>query len=271
MLNCPPTFGMYAFDAAVNDAAVVDVPRGPAFEVDVPALLAAARAQPRPPKLLFLASPNNPDGGVLSDGALLQLLAGLPSTLVVLDEAYVEFTDAPSRCPWVVAGGPSGGPSGGHRNLAVLRTFSKRAALAGLRVGYGCFHASLVPFLWRAKQPYNVSVAADVAARAALSNPGYLARVRGALVAERGALTALLSSFGPRLAPYPSEANFVLCRVAGGAGAARELQRELAEGDGIVVRYYAGPERLAGCVRVSVGTPDHTRRLGVALRRILGG
>jgi len=174
---------------------VVDVPRlpPPHFNIDVDGIRRAVLDHK--PKLLFLTSPNNPDGGVLSS-ADLDVLLELP-VLVVLDEAYVEFSgiitsriaDVPKR-----------------DNLIVLRTFSKRAALAGkcvssthcssarsiavqtqntnsafnycipsgMRVGYGAFPKGIIEYLWRAKQPYNVSVAAEVAACAALSNPQYL-------------------------------------------------------------------------------------------------
>jgi histidinol-phosphate aminotransferase len=114
------------------------------------------------PKVVFLTSPNNPDGSMIAEDELLEILA-LP-VLVVLDEAYIEFSEEPSRMRWVLD----------HPNLVVLRTFSKSAGLAGLRVGYGAFPAGLIEYLWRAKQPYNVSVAAETAACAALTNPSYL-------------------------------------------------------------------------------------------------
>ncbi len=133
------------------------------------------------PKAVFLTSPNNPDGSCICEEDLRAVL-DLP-VLVVLDEAYQEFTDTPSHITWV--------PN--HPNLVVLRTFSKcaghcpllrrfpsvrigncHAALAGMRVGYGAFPLDLVSYLWRAKQPYNVSVAAEVAACAALSNAEYM-------------------------------------------------------------------------------------------------
>ncbi|GJP54494.1 hypothetical protein CLOM_g14017 [Closterium sp. NIES-68] len=164
---------MYAFDAHVNDARVITVPRRSDFSIDVAGVAAAVEAHH--PKLLFLTSPNNPDGSMLSAEDLAALLR-LP-VLVVLDEAYIEFSDQPSSMRLVQR----------HANLIVLRTFSKRAGLAGLRVGYGAFPLALVEYLWRAKQPYNVSVAAEVAACAALSNQPYLQTVRDALVRERGA------------------------------------------------------------------------------------
>ena len=135
VLTCPPTFGMYAFDAAIVGARPIPVPRGPDFALDVEAVEEAAR-QHRP-KLLFVASPNNPDGSWLPDADLERLLI-LP-LVVVLDEAYVEFArPQASRIGWVP-----------HRdNLVVLRTFSKWAGLAGLRVGYGAFPRPLMPHLW---------------------------------------------------------------------------------------------------------------------------
>ena len=114
------------------------------------------------PKMLFMTSPNNPDGSMIAEADLLAVLA-LP-VLVVLDEAYIEFSEEPSRMRWVME----------RPNLVVLRTFSKSAGLAGLRVGYGAFPAGMIDYLWRAKQPYNVSVAAETAACAALTNPCYL-------------------------------------------------------------------------------------------------
>jgi histidinol-phosphate aminotransferase len=124
--------------------------------VDVAAIEALCAADPRP-RLLFLTSPNNPDGALPADEVLERLLA-LP-LLVILDEAYVEFAGG-SRVGWVAERG----------NLIVLRTFSKWAGLAGLRVGYGVFPAALMPSLWRLKSPYNVNTVAQAAALATLSD-----------------------------------------------------------------------------------------------------
>lgn len=255
IINTPPTFGMYSFDCAVNAGVVVDVPRhGPeeGFRMDVPGIKAAVAKHA--PKLLFLTSPNNPDGSVLGDEDLEELLA-LP-VLVVLDEAYIEFSGiASSRIKEVET----------RENLIVLRTFSKRAALAGMRVGYGAFPEGIIEYLWRAKQPYNVSVAAEVAALAALSNPGYLKDVKEKLVSERDNLFDVLAAC-PFLEPYPSAANFILCRVGDGRDAL-EVKDALAK-EGICVRHYTKPASISGCVRVSVGRPDQTALLEEALAKI---
>lgn len=248
ILDCPPTFTMYEFDAAVNGALVVKVPRLPDFCLDVPRIIEVVGQEK--PKCIFLTSPNNPDGSVISDAHLLEILK-LP-ILVVLDEAYIEFSNLKSKMDWVKK----------HENLIVLRTFSKRAGLAGLRVGYGAFPRSIIQYLWRAKQPYNVSVAAEVSACAALQNPDYLERVKNALVQERERLYKLLKEV-PFLKPFPSCSNFILCEVTCGKDA-KKLKEDLAQ-MGVMIRHYNKKE-LKGYVRVSVGKPEHTDALMECLK-----
>jgi histidinol-phosphate aminotransferase len=250
ILNCPPTFGMYAFDAAIAGAEAIAVPRAPDFGVDVDAVEEAVRRHR--PKLLFITSPNNPDGGCLPDADLERLLA-LP-LVVVLDEAYVEFSGPESsRIHWVAE----------RDNLIVLRSFSKWAGLAGLRVGYGAFPPALLPHLWKIKQPYNVSVAASAAGIAALRDEAHLERTVSRIVAERERLRQALDRI-PYLYPYPSQANFLLCRVVGRD--ARELKLAL-EGEGILVRYFNKPG-LRDHIRISVGRPDQTDALASVLGRL---
>lgn len=253
VIDCPPSFGMYPFSAAVNAAAYVPVPRRANFELDVVAIEEAVSRTPNA-KVLFLCSPNNPDGSLVDDATLRRLL-DLP-VLVVLDEAYIDFAESegfPSRLKWVEA----------HDNLAVLRTFSKMAGLAGLRVGYGAFPEWLLPHLWKIKQPYNVNVAAARAAVTALDDVAWLREKVALLVAERERVARELSAFG-FLQPYPSHSNFVLFRVEGRSAAALKLDLEK---EGVLVRYFDKPG-LKNCIRVSAGRPEDTDRLIDALRRI---
>jgi histidinol-phosphate aminotransferase len=149
-----------------------------------------------------------------------------------------------------------------HDNLIVLRTFSKWAGLAGLRLGYGAFPLSVIEHLWKIKQPYNISVAAQVTGLASLSDRDYLRSNVARIIAERERLMAALSQV-PYLRPYyPSHANFILCRVVGRH--ARALKEALAA-RGILIRYYSSPG-LADHVRFSVGTPEQTERLVAELR-----
>lgn len=242
VVNLPPTFGMYKFDGDVNGACVVNIPRGADdFSVDVHAVesyFAQCPAENRP-KMLFVASPNNPDGSTLSDAQLLRLLA-LP-TLIVLDEAYFEFADD-NRVKWV--------PN--HDNLVVLRTFSKWAGLAGLRVGYGAFPKNIIKHLWKIKQPYNVSVASQAAATASIYDRADLLAKVDLLVAQRSRFYKEVQNIS-WLNPLPSKSNYVLCRVGGGRKAS-DIKAQLST-RGILIRYYTSPG-IDDCIRISMGTDE---------------
>ncbi|MBN1283767.1 MAG: histidinol-phosphate transaminase [Anaerolineae bacterium] len=250
IINCPPTFGMYSFDGALGGARVVEVWRLGDFAPDVPAIETAAHATGA--KLLVLCSPNNPDGSLLALETLDRLLR-LP-LVVLLDEAYVEF----SGTPGYIARVPDA------PNLVVLRTFSKWAGLAGLRVGYGAFPLWLMKHLWKIKQPYNVNVAAAAAARASLADRDTLRANVEKIVLERARLYRALAEID-YLHPYPSRSNFVLCRVEGGRDA-KALKRALAA-RGVLVRYFDKPG-LRNHIRVSAGKPEHTDALLAALKEL---
>jgi len=249
ILNCPPTFGMYAFDADLNNAKVINVNRQADFSLDMGGILEAA--EKFSPKIIFLTSPNNPDGSIIPQPVVQKLLS-LPA-LIVLDEAYIEFSGTESMCTHV--------PD--YQNLIVLRTFSKLAGLAGLRVGYGIFPTWLMPTLWKAKQPYNVNVAASAAATAALEDPSYLDWTVKIIFAERNRLAEELSAL-PWLTVYPSRSNFLLCRVAPPLDAA-QIKADLAEKHGIFIRYFNNPG-LTDCIRISVGRAEQTDLLLSALK-----
>ena len=159
VLSCPPTFGMYRFLCDVAAVPLDEVERRPDFRIDLEAVLAAIRPETA---LVILASPNNPSGTPLGDDELAALL-GSGATIAV-DEAYGEYAGASALDRF-----------GDHPRLIVFRTFSKWAGLAGLRAGYGIFHADFAAALLRIKQPYNVNLAADVAMRAAIDATGGVA------------------------------------------------------------------------------------------------
>lgn len=249
VVDCPPSFGMYPFSTYVNAGQYIKVWRDEAFRLDVEGIEKAVLESGA--KVLFLCSPNNPDGSILDDATVRRLLK-LP-VLVVLDEAYVEFTGNASRIGWTLE----------HDNLVVLRTFSKLAGLAGLRIGYGGFPMWLIPHIMKIKQPYNVTVSADLAARGALHDQAWLAEKTALIVTERKRMVAELAPF-EFLKPYPSHSNFVLFKVEGrNAG---ELKKQL-EHHGVLVRYFAKPG-VDNCIRISAGRPQDTARLVDALRHI---
>lgn len=247
ILNFPPTFGMYPFLADVLGGRTVNVTRRDDYSLDIDAALKQAVKC----KLIFAVSPNNPTGTPITAAELDALLAtGKP---VVVDEAYAEFS----------------GQSFVERvrntpNLIVLRTLSKWAGLAGLRVGYMVAQPSLVELAMRIKQPYSVSVAAEVASLASFEDLDLLQQRVGAIIEERARLAALLGSL-PGFEVVPSASNFILCRL--GAVEAREVYERLLQ-RGIMVRYYDNP-LLKNHIRVSVGKPEQTDALVLALREIL--
>lgn len=258
VINCPPTFGMYAFDGQINGAQVINVWRQSDFSVDIEALedyfKDAAQTGKldgvKRPKVIFVTSPNNPDGSILSDDDLERLLE-LPA-VVVLDEAYIEFSGG-SRMQWVKR----------HLNLVVLRTFSKWAGLAGLRVGYGAFPPGLINHLWKIKQPYNVNLAGQIAARVSLTDQERLLGNVARIIAERDRFLTTLKQFD-WLTPYASQTNFILCRVDGRP--ALEVKHQLAQ-HGIFVRYYRSTG-LTDHIRISIGTPAQMARLEEALKTL---
>lgn len=253
VIDCPPSFGMYPFSTAVNGAEYVTVPRRDDFSLDIEGIETAVANHSRA-KVLFICSPNNPDGSLISDDDLRRLLQ-LP-VLVVLDEAYVEFAAVDgyaSRIRWALEAD----------NLAVLRTFSKLAGLAGLRVGYGAFPDWLLPHMWKIKQPYNVNVAASLAALASLQDRDWLHEKVRLIVAERKRISQELRAF-PFLRPYPSHANFILCHVTDGSAKALKMALEQ---QGILVRYFNKPG-LDNCIRISAGRPQDTDKVVAALARM---
>ena len=256
ILNCPPTFGMYAFDADLNAAHSIEIPRQVDFSLDMNGILDAVEKYA--PKLIFVTSPNNPDGSLIPP-QILQKLLQLPA-MIVLDEAYIEFADPDSLGKTIsqIQEVPK------RDNLIVLRTFSKLAGLAGLRVGYGAFPAWLMPTLWKAKQPYNVNVAGCVAAIASLEDHAYLTETVSRLVSERERLMAGLLQISC-LKPHPSQSNFILCQVIGMD--ALQLKTDLANQYGIFIRYFNKPG-LKDCIRISVGKPEQMDAVLMALKQL---
>lgn len=245
VMDFSPTFGMYPFSTKVCGGRVVDVPRDERFEIDVAE--AECRITDRS-RIIVLASPNNPSGNVASRRQVERLLA--TGRLVVVDEAYVEFSGS-SLISMVAE----------YSNLVVLRTFSKWAGLAGLRVGYGVFPQGVIRHLWKIKQPYNLNVAAQVAVRESLADSAWLDGNARRIVQERERLAAELARLD-FLRVYPSQANYILCDVL--FGSAEDVVAFLAS-QGIIIRYFRKP-RLLNSIRISVGLPEHTDAVISALR-----
>ncbi len=247
VINCIPTFGIYKFSTDLCGGKLVDIPRNTNFDIDVSAVKGAVTDRT---KVIFLANPNNPTGNIISEAAIRDILA--TGVVVVIDEAYYEFSRQ-TVVPLMKEYG----------NLIVLRTFSKWAGLAGLRVGYGLFPPEIADYILKIKIPYNVNVAAMVAVEESLKDIDYLQSTVQKLIDERERLFKELKKVS-WLKPFPSQANFILCRAE--KGNALQLRQKLQE-KGILIRYY-DDALLRDYVRISVGKPEHTDALMNVLRNI---
>jgi len=249
VINCVPTFDLYRFRTLVNRGKVVGVPRGEDFAVDIKSVKTAITPKT---KLVILSNPNNPTGNMTPEDDILELVnTGVP---VLVDEAYYEFSGE-TVVPLVSR----------YPNLMVLRTFSKWAGLAGLRIGYGIVPPEIAAYLMKIKLPYNVSMAATVAVQEALADIDYsMDRVK-AIIAERERLFAELEKLD-WIRPFPSKANFIFCFLL--RGNAVELQQKL-QNKGILVRYFDQPPLQNG-LRISIGKPEQTDRLIRTLRELEG-
>jgi histidinol-phosphate aminotransferase len=247
VINCVPTFDIYRFSTEICGGTVVGLKRREDYSVDVGAVKKAISSKT---KLIFLATPNNPTGNVVPRKDILEIIdTGLP---VVVDEAYYEFSGE-TLLPQAIK----------CDNLMVLRSFSKWAGLAGLRVGYGVFQPGIVRYLMSIKIPHNVSVAAEIAVRESLADLDYLQDKVKDIIKERSRLFNKLEKI-KWLKPYPSQANFIFCTVL--EGNAGELHKKLQK-KGVLIRYFDNP-LLKNSIRISVGKPEHTDALMKALNEL---
>ena len=254
VLTCPPTFGMYAFAARVQGAAIREAPlvRAQGYVLDEKSLAAAVSPAV---KLVFLCTPNNPTGNTLDVALIARLAAALDGRcLLAVDEAYAEFSDSPSAIGLLPAA----------PNLVVLRTLSKAYALAGARCGAVIAAPDIIGLLRRIIPPYSIATPASEATLAALAPPRLaLARERvQRIIRERERLAAALAGVRDCARVFPSQANFVLAEF-------RDAQHALATARqaGFLLRDFSHGPYTPGCIRVTVGTPDQTDRLMAALAR----
>ena len=248
VVDCDPTFAMYAFCARVAGAQIEMAPRDELFDIDVAAVKNALDSSA---KMIFVTSPNNPTGNLAGQAEIVQLLE--TGRLVVVDEAYFEF------CNETVVDLVRE-----HDNLVVLRTMSKWAGLAGVRVGYGVMSPEVASHMIDVKPPYSVSVAAEAALLASLKDTGTLMGNVDKIVQERERLVSLLNET-EGVTPWPSSGNFILCQFA--PGRSEPIYEALAQ-RGIFVRKFRS-ERLRDHFRVSIGTAEQTDRVVDALKELV--
>src|SRR5580693_5080319 len=248
VLLVEPTFAMYRFYSELAGARIQALRYDAAMQFPMKALLAALRKKPR---IFFLANPNNPTGSVLRPAELRRILKAATRTLVVVDEAYFEFSGI-TILPWIRR----------HNNLVVTRTFSKAAGLAGLRLGCIFANRAIAANFRKAQSPYPVNVAALVAARATVHDRSFLRRTLGEFRRSRKELERGLTKLG--IPFFPSAANFVLLFLG---GRAQEVVASLAR-QGTLIRDRSS-DFGGGYVRITFGTLAQTRRVLRQLKEIL--
>ena len=239
ILITPPTYGMYVVAAGIQGAKVVRVPlvREKDFALDADAVLAAVTPAV---KLVFLCSPNNPTGGLLERAAVMKVVRTLAArAVVVVDEAYVDFSDVPSLAAEIPA----------NPNLVVLRTLSKAFGLAGARIGTTIADPAIIAVLQKVIAPYPIPVPVLLAARAALSPEGLAAAQESVatLLSERTRLLAALAKLPAVKKIWPTDTNYILLEVADGAKA-----MALARGTGVIWR--DRHKDVPNTIRITVGT-----------------
>ena len=251
ILCCPPTFSLYTTMTSFCGASVIEVPRTSDFEIDVKEVLAALTPST---KLIVICSPNNPTGNPIAESDVLALLES--GRIVVIDEAYVEFSQQPGGFAHLVPH---------YRNLVVLRSFSKWAGLAGLRIGYGLFPVWIANYMLQAQCPFEVNLAGHIAAIETLAHLDQVLANVQRITQERERLFDMLKSQS-YLTPFPSQGNYILARLDE-LDITIEHLRATVEEYGILLRYFKQPS-MHNFLRVTVGLPEHTDLLAQALAKV---
>jgi histidinol-phosphate aminotransferase len=254
ILHCPPTFGMYRIAAQAQGADIVSVERSleSGFALDGDQLIHALDADKRI-KLVFLTSPNNPTGDAVSPDLLLDVLKATGGkALVVVDEAYAEFSSAASACALISQ----------FPHLVVLRTLSKAWASAGLRCGTVLAQTDVLALLRRVIAPYPLAAPVTAMALRVLQPDMRLRQQKllRELSANKKVLLEILQNRDWIRRTWPGEANFVLLEVDNAAGLLAHCAAQ-----NIILRGFPSDPRLKDCIRISVGSSKELELLNTAL------
>ncbi len=249
VITVPPTYGMYGVLAALNDVENRKVLLRPDFTLDVEGILAQVDTSSR---IIFLCSPNNPSGNALPPAQIEELLSRFHG-LVVLDEAYIDFSDQESWITYLSR----------YENLVVTQTFSKAYGMAGIRLG-SCFASrEVIAVLNKIKPPYNVNELTQKQALERLGKYPEVERQVQVILSERRILHNALSNLSFVERVHPSDANFILAEVDDADNRYAELLQK-----GFIVRNRSNQPLCENCLRFTVGTPEENKRLVEALNQM---
>lgn len=249
-LDLPPTFTVYAIDAEVTGTEIVTVPRDDNYDVDEEAVL--ERVAEGDIDIVIVANPNNPTGN-LTDESFLSRLLESTDAMVLVDEAYFEFSRHTMRHHMMR-----------HKNLAILRTFSKAFSLAGMRVGYILAHEDVIAEFMKVRQPYSVNAISQWVASNVFRDRAALEQNVSNIIRCRDQVHNGLSMFS-EIRVFDSEANYVLFRVEN----ARQLYQSLLDDYSILIRDVSRGAYLEDCLRVTVGTASQNSAFLKAVDEIL--
>lgn len=247
ILITEPTYGMYAVCAEINAVNISKILLTQDYDIDLDALL---KKIDDTTKVIFLCSPNNPTASLLNREYIESLLTAF-SGIVVVDEAYIDFSDSPSFTQQL----------GVYPNLVVLQTFSKAWGLAGLRLGMAYASESLINILNKIKYPYNINIQTQQLVLAALENESAKNNWVKEILTERAQLNESLSALDMVEKVFPSDANFLLVRVKNASAIYKKLMDQK-----IIVRDRSKVQLCEDCLRITVGTAVENKKLIQALK-----
>lgn len=242
VIICPPTYGMYSVNAAINDVAVQQVPLTDTFQLNIEGIIKAINENT---KLIFICSPNNPTGNSINKSDVKILLQQF-NGLVVVDEAYINYSKQTSFIQLLTE----------YPNLVVLQTLSKAWGLAALRLGLCYASMQIIDIINKVKPPYNINAASQKIALTALNQLDLVNEWIRITIQEREQLIKSLKQFSFVEKIYPSDANFILIKVSN----ANHLY-EFLTSRGIVVRNRTKEIGCTNCLRITIGTPDENEIL----------
>jgi histidinol-phosphate aminotransferase len=246
-----PTFVMYEVIAKSLNMEVEQVPLTAGWDLDLDKTLAAIRRTA--PKIIFLATPNNPTGRRYPAEAIDAIIEAAPGA-VALDEAYIDFS----------AAGPYGLLYQNRPNVIIMRTLSKMG-LAALRLGYILADRTIIENVNKVRLPYNVNAMTQAAAGEAVGHWSEFVPLFKGVMDEKARLEKALTAISG-IEFWPSDANFILMRIKGGA--AEKAFKSMLE-DGVRVRWFKGHPVVGDCFRVTVGAPAENGMFLTALKRAL--
>ncbi|MBI5807667.1 MAG: histidinol-phosphate transaminase [Ignavibacteriales bacterium] len=241
VIVCEPTYGMYRVCCDINDVEVKNVPLDKNYDVDVEAIKNEVSSKT---KLIFLCSPNNPSGNLLSKEKIITLAKSL-NVMIVVDEAYIDFADKIGLAKEAIE----------IPNIAVTRTFSKAWGMAGVRCGYSIASKEITSYLFKVKSPYNFNKLTSDFIIQALSKKDAYEKYVSKIISERERVIKELKNISIIKNVLPSDSNFISFQV-------NEPKNVFAylESKGIIIRDRSNQFNFSGYLRVSIGKPEENNK-----------